>query len=211
MVVENLSNSSSVANQHSQHRECTRLSVFPLPLFLLPGAVSHLRIFEAKYLDMVTASYKEGGFVIARYDKDFAFNVPKWGCHVEIVDFHTSEDNVLVIEVRAKKLVALNDFNYRDNGLLSAMATTLPNWAPRHHNDITDEFALFLAEIYERQPALQQLHDALHLDDPIWVCARILEIIPLSLIEKEKFIGENEFDNLVCFLQTLILGQVNKN
>ncbi|WP_394205661.1 LON peptidase substrate-binding domain-containing protein [Shewanella waksmanii] len=211
MVVENTSNKPLTGYHQTKTPTCKRVKVFPLPLFLLPGAVTQLRIFEPKYLQMVKDSYQDGGFVIARFDANQEFNVPNWGCHVEIIDFHAGDDNVLVIDVKALKLVQLDEFLYLDNQLLCATANHLSHWSPRQHSSVTDELAVFLAEIYQREPELKRLYSKVRLDDPLWVCARILEIIPLSLIEKEKFIGEQEFEHLVCFLQTVIFGQINKN
>jgi len=39
------------------------LPIFPLPVFLLPGGVTKLRIFEPRYLKMVSTASSGQGFV----------------------------------------------------------------------------------------------------------------------------------------------------
>ena len=40
------------------------LPIFPLSIFLLPEGVTRLRIFEARYLKMVSMAMKNNGFVV---------------------------------------------------------------------------------------------------------------------------------------------------
>ncbi|WP_052813870.1 LON peptidase substrate-binding domain-containing protein [Shewanella sp. cp20] len=187
------------------------LSVFPLPLFVLPGGVQRLRIFEQRYLAMVTESMADessgSGFVIARYDKAFDFNVPDWGTKVQIVDFHHGEDGLLVIDVRASHLVSLDRFEMRGDGLLMARCRYRDHWPAQPPSARRGELGQALSELFVQHPPLAQLYPQPEFNRLDWVCARFLEILPLSLNEKEKFILPNSFPQAKSFLDTFILGQ----
>ena len=192
------------------------LSVFPLPLFVLPGGVQRLRIFEQRYLAMVSESLVSesmagessgSGFVIARYDKTFDFNVPDWGTKVQIVDFHHGEDGLLVIDVRASHLVSLDRFEVRGDGLLMARCRYRDHWPSQPPSARRGELGQALSELFVQHPPLAQLYPQPEFNRLDWVCARFLEILPLSLNEKEKFILPNSFPQAKSFLDTFILGQ----
>ncbi|QYK14327.1 hypothetical protein K0I63_07550 [Shewanella rhizosphaerae] len=187
------------------------LAVFPLPLFVLPGGVQRLRIFEQRYLAMVSESLVAEstgrGFVIARYDKAFDFNVPDWGTKVQIIDFHHGEDGLLVIDVRASHLVSLDCFDVRGDGLLMARCHYRDHWPTLAASAKRGELGLALSALFAKHPQLAVLYLQPEFNRLDWVCARFLEILPLSLNEKEKFILPGSFPQAKSFLDTFILGQ----
>ncbi|MCG9711562.1 hypothetical protein L1D29_01845 [Shewanella insulae] len=192
------------------------LAVFPLPLFVLPGGVQRLRIFEQRYLAMVSESLVSEsmaaestgtGFVIARYDKAFDFNVPDWGTKVQIVDFHHGEDGLLVIDVRASHLVSLDRFDVRGDGLLMARCRHRDHWPSQYPSAKPGQLGLTLGAVFAEHGQLAQLYPEPEFNRLDWVCARFLEILPLSLNEKEKFILPDSFPQAKSFLDTFILGQ----
>ncbi|TVP15860.1 LON peptidase substrate-binding domain-containing protein [Shewanella sp. KCT] len=202
------------------------LAVFPLPLFVLPGGVQRLRIFEQRYLAMVSESLVSEslvseslvseslaaestgkGFVIARYDKAFDFNVPDWGTKVQIIDFHHGEDGLLVIDVRASHLVSLDSFDVRGDGLLMARSHHRDHWPALAASTKRGDLGLALSALFAKHPQLAELYPQPEFNRLDWVCARFLEILPLSLNEKEKFILPGSFPQAKSFLDTFILGQ----
>ncbi len=192
------------------------LAVFPLPLFVLPGGVQRLRIFEQRYLAMVSESLVSEslvaestgrGFVIARYDKAFDFNVPDWGTKVQIIDFHHGEDGLLVIDVRANHLVSLDSFDVRGDGLLMARCHYRDHWPTLAASAKRGELGLALSALFAKHPQLAELYPQPEFNRLDWVCARFLEILPLSLNEKEKFTLPGSFPQAKSFLDTFILGQ----
>ncbi len=182
------------------------LPVFPLPLFILPGGVQRLRIFEPRYLTMVSEASRNGGFIIARYDKSLQLNVPDWGAKVDIIDFHRDEDNLLVIDVKASHLVTLEKPWKREDNLLMAQAELRQHWSDQSSAEETSELGKALGELFARHPQLAGLYPEPAFGQIEWVCARFLEILPLSLHEKERFIVPDSFEQLKSFLHTLILG-----
>ena len=81
------------------------LPIFPLPIFILPQGITRLRIFEARYLKMVSLAMKNQGFVIFSHDNSEKVNTMKVGSWVEVINFDQGEDGILLIDVRCKCLV----------------------------------------------------------------------------------------------------------
>ena len=95
-------------------------AVFPLHTVLFPGCQISLRIFEQRYLRMITESMRD--------DKPFVISLIKGGgsevgvqneCHqvaclVRVVDFNQGEGGVLNIVARAGSRVKLKNMNYEE-------------------------------------------------------------------------------------------------
>ena len=195
-----------------QAQEAAReMAVLPLPLFILPDGIQRLRIFEPRYLSMVTEASDRGGFVIARYDSSLAFNVPTWGTRVEIIDFHSGEDGILVIDVKGLNLVNLQNMRYRDDRLLLADSHYRPFWSVVAVEPSLSDMGRLLKNLFAQNAALENLYPNPQFDHLDWVCARFLEILPLSLNKKEKFIEPSMFTPLKVFLHTFIFGNENIN
>ncbi|ABE56651.1 conserved hypothetical protein [Shewanella denitrificans OS217] len=211
------------SKSHSQaHRDCpTQLAIFPLPIFLLPSGITRLRIFEPRYLTMISTSSDGRGFVIATCDKGTEAQLPKWGARVQVVDFHT-DNGVLVIDVQAVHLVSLGDTKRQNDGLLIADVQYLDHWATlekpaaggcsleiqahQHPSEQMNALVHVLKKIVSQHSLLSNVYQNLYLASPQWVCARFLEILPLSLNEKEKFIEPRALEHIQSFLFTLVLG-----
>ncbi len=187
------------------------LAVFPLPLFILPGGVQRLRIFEPRYLTMVSQATNGDGFVMARYDKNAMHNVAGWGTRVQIIDFDMDDDGVLVIDVRGQHLVRLEELYSRDDGLLMAKTDYLPHWTCLEAGATATDLATLLKSIFDDNDKLAELYQQVYFDSGEWVCARFLELLPLSLNDKEKFIEPSSYIQLKQFLHTFIFGNEKLN
>lgn len=184
--------------------------VFPLSLFMLTGGMQRLRIFEQRYLSMVANEANTGGFIIALYKKDKPFSCADWGVHVNIVDFSNGDDGILIIDVIAERLVSLSGLCYDEKGLLFAQAENFPHWstAPvssQPPDTKPAELASFLKQVFNDNPELKQLYQQCYFEEPSWVSARLLEIIPIPVDEKEKFIhhlGLTQLNQLLFHLCT---------
>ncbi len=185
------------------------LPVFPLPIFILPGGVSRLRIFEPRYLKMVAEADKTGGFVIACFNADLPFNVAEWGTKVEIIDFDQDKEGLLLIDVRADYLVNLSDFHRRQDKLLLARSTRRNHWSapPAILDHKQQPLGIALKQLFDNHPELSEKYAEPRFEQLQWVCARFLELLPLSLEEKEQFISPDTLPQLEKFLQLLILGE----
>ncbi|MCW8334209.1 LON peptidase substrate-binding domain-containing protein [Vibrio paucivorans] len=188
------------------------IPVFPLPLFLLPEGKQRLRIFETKYLSMMSLIHHDNQFVLARYDKTLPFDIPDWGTLVRVTDFNIGEDQVLLIDVEAISLLHLENMKYQENGLLLAQTASKQHWdisayPPKNSNLLIKA----LKNLFDEHPHFGELyleHDLSRMD---WVSARLLEVLPIPLKEKERFIKPDSLPTLVTMLNNIFAYSSKQN
>jgi len=86
------------------------LPLFPLHSVLLPGAALNLRVFEARYLDLVRECGRKGcSFgvcLILEGEEVGAPAIPAaWGVEAAIEDFDVGPDGVLVLRLRGARRI----------------------------------------------------------------------------------------------------------
>lgn len=184
-------------------------ALFPLPVFLLPGGVTKLRIFEPRYLNMVkTALKNECGFVLCVYQNDTPHNIPKVGAYVNIVDFDQDKSGQLVIDVVAECLVDIEEVWIDSESLRHGRVNKILDdvWSEQGLtlSEKDNELGIALSKVYEANPELSSLYPAKQFNNPVWVASRWLEILPVSIKQKENVLLLQRFEQIQDFLHTLI-------
>jgi len=194
----------------------TNLPIFPLSIFLLPEGVTRLRIFEARYLKMVSLAMKSNGFVILpaisntggesndaekSNENDRAIVTGSW---VEIINFDQGEDGLLLIDVRCKCLVDITDMTQDKDKLHHGDVTIKAHWPNANVDETTDEFALSLEKLFAENIELSSLYPNKYLEQGSWVVARWLELLPVNLDEKLLFTEQGSFNEAKQFLESII-------
>lgn len=182
------------------------LAVFPLPVFLLPGGRQRLRIFEPKYLAMVAHAAQGDGFIIATQDNVKSEHLSSWGTKVSIVDFNMSDDQILEIDVEGQQLVQLHSSHRDTVGLIKSQFRPLPHW-PVLEYDVPNVFTAFLVQLFRDHDSIRTLYPTPDFESPQWICARLLEMMPIPLEKKTEFTEPASFPSLVPFLNQIITGQ----
>jgi Lon protease-like protein len=168
------------------------IPLFPLHTVLFPGGPLPLRIFETRYTDMVGRCAREQqpfGVVLIQEGEEAGdvATTATVGCTARIADFYTLEDGLLGIScVGDRKFRVLRV--WRESGGLN-MAEV--QWLP-------DEPAIPLPSDYARMAAtvrraLDQLsehyeHVEKKFDDAAWIGARLTELLPLGLVDKQMLL-----------------------
>lgn len=135
-----------------------RRALFPLKSILLPGCVMDLQIFEARYLDMVSRSFKQNEtFLIMPLESgpeagtgDLRFAAT--GCEAAIVDWQQRDNGLLGIRVEGRRRGRVSEVDVAADGLVNASVV----WLEEQPDEV------LLAEHED----LRALHAAL-LDHPI--------------------------------------------
>lgn len=186
------------------------LAVFPLPIFLLPGGRTKLRIFEPKYVRMVKESAGADGFILSYLQKDKEFQCCDWGAWVEIVDFETLSDGILGITIEANQLVRLTDFYYEQDNLLNATIDVFEHWTA----DSLPSTSLSLrgiqqayVELLHQQTQLSEFYPEPEVENSTWVVARWLEVLPLNTEVRKKLTDIDSFKLALKTVETIILGK----
>ncbi len=171
------------------------LPLFPLNTVLFPGGELTLRIFEARYLGLVSECGRRGtGFgvcLILDGEEVGAPAIPAaWGCEARITDFSTGDDGLLVLSVRGERRFHVRNASVRDNGLLVARAAWIPETPAQRIRPEHQLLSLLLRRIVERAGSPHdQVEEALFQDSD-WVGWRLAEWLPLSWLERQALLQE---------------------
>lgn len=185
-----------------------KLPIFPLPVFLLPEGVTKLRIFEPRYLKMVSIASSGQGFVIWLNDKsidaDDNDTSMLWGSWVEIINFDQGDDGVLEIDVKCKSLVVINSITEGRDNFNFGEVSHIKHWSQRHTDKASGELATSLESVFADNDSLNDLYPKKALNDSHWVLARWLEILPIELNVKSGFVANYNFQEAKRFVESVI-------
>ena len=179
-----------------------QIPIFPLPIFLLPGGVTRLRIFEQRYINMIKNCQQTKGFAISINQST---KKQHWASWVELIDFELGDDGILIVDVRCHQLLSINSRSVQEDGLIVAEVCSHPHWQPLGRNEKTAELTSQLQMFFRKNEDLSSLYKDNFIDDPNWVCARWLELLPINNTAKECFIDENSAIEALDFLNMVIL------
>ncbi len=180
------------------------LPLFPLGTVLFPEGVLKLRIFEARYLAMVSRSLRENsGFGVALIVEGREAGGPArtaaTGTAAQIVDFEQLPDGLLGITVRGERRFRISGVEYRPDGLSVASVT----WLDEEPVVPMPEQLAMLAELMKQaqaQAGTAYAPMAPRYQDAGWVGMRLAEILPLTLTQRQQCL---EMDDALERLQFL--------
>ncbi len=185
-------------------------ALFPLPIFLLPGGITRLSIFEPRYIRMVKESAGDTGFALSLYQQDSHLNLRPWATLVKIIDFQSQANGLLAIDVKAESLVSITEPYTEKDSLNKATLSYQAHWPTQQHNAISLDLSQALKTVFKENTQYSSLYLKPNFTCASWVCQRWLELVPICSNEKEKFIDEQSFELACEFLSTLILGKKAK-
>lgn len=135
-----------------------QIPLFPLSVPLFPGVTLPLRIFEQRYLRLVSESLKaERGFGVALIRSGREVGRAKvWplGLYVQIVDWNQGEGGLLHIQVRGEKRFRVLDTRFAEDGLMFADVEWLPENPPQPVPDECDGLLSVLGELKQHAAVL---------------------------------------------------------
>jgi Lon protease-like protein len=175
------------------------LGLFPLPAVLLPGAVLGLRVFEPRYLDLVRDCGREGsGFgVCLLLPKDggedgVAATPAAYGTEAWIEDFGNDDDGLLTLRVRGRRRFRVQRTRVRSNGLVVGEI----QWRdPDPDDELRPEHALLgllLQRILDQVGGEHAGATPAQLDDAAWVGWRLAELLPLTDLQRQQLLQEDD-------------------
>lgn len=171
------------------------LPLFPLQVVLVPGAPLPLRIFEPRYLAMVSRCLKrDEPFVVVLAlpgaDPELgpgAVRCASVGTTARIIDFGRAQDGLLTLRTVGEQRVKVGQLRREPDGLNCAMA------APRAETAraaLVDDDAPLIAVLRELLPDDDAHHRGMprRWDDARWVAWRAAELLPLELLQKQRLL-----------------------
>lgn len=185
------------------------MPIFPLPAIVLPEGRLPLRLFEPRYINMVKNCFKtDTGFGICLIKAGSEAGGPALpfpqGTHVKLVDFDQGADGLLHIVVEGVQEFNLLSYDVNSDGLLLGEVELLNHTELSHMPESFDELASKLDAILDYvKPNLQ--YPEKRLDNPTWVCNRLLELLPISPASKFELLQLPGADARLNALLTLEL------
>ena len=163
--------------------------VFPLNTVLFPGGPLHLRIFEPRYLDMVSDRLRrDAPFIVALIragrEAGGSATTHKTGTLARIVDWNRREDGLLGITTLGGRRVRLLDATVRPDNLCVATAALLDEEPAAAIPEGYRKLVELLRRLLEQFDSLYR-HVTPRFDDASWVGYRLAELLPLPLARKQ--------------------------
>lgn len=184
------------------------IMLFPLRSVVFPQGRLKLRIFEPRYMRLVTECLRNNeGFGMCLINDEGApppRNVSNHGTYVNIVDFEELDDGMLGITVLGSKTFATQTVTTDPDGLRRADVNWLPPWPKAR---IDDEFAYVsahLRSVFEQFPQIAELYDDCYFEDAVWVSQRWLELLPLKVSHFDFLSVQADSDEALVFLAQAI-------
>lgn len=182
----------------------SEIPLFPLHAVLFPGGLLPLRIFEARYIDMVGNCMKNGtgfGVCLIREGREVgdAATAYEIGTFARIADWSLRHDGLLGITAVGGQRFRTIRTNVRQNRLVMAEVEFLPDapavGVPERFLPMADLLRRVVAQIGEQHASAEWNYD-----DAGWIGYRLAELLPLPLDQKQYLL---QLDDPVQLLESL--------
>ena len=182
------------------------LPIFPLRTILFPDSKLPLRIFEPRYIDMVSRSMREDsefGIILSRESTDpKMFETYDTGTLAKIIDWDQGGDGLLGITTIGTQKFRLKELNKQEDGLnIGSIERIEKEGDYKPLKEFTHLVELLQAilddvNIYE--------DDEKRFDSASWISYRFAEILPLRVEDKQKCLEIDDPIIRLNFLEPLI-------
>jgi Lon protease-like protein len=167
------------------------IALFPLATVLFPGGLLPLRIFETRYVDMVSRCMRHQetfGVVLIKEGTETSSLVAtaSIGTTARIIDFQTLEDGLLGLLCRGEARFRIEQRTQRSDGLNRAAV----EWMPDPTDVPIDPKFESLVTVLRDALAVSTLSQFIEprYEDAAWVSYRLAELLPLPVNLQQKLL-----------------------
>jgi len=172
-----------------------KIPLFPLRTVLYPGGPLPLRIFEPRYLDMISACLKSGDpfgvLLIKDGNETGEVSTYSVGTLASITDWYQGSDGLLGLTAVGDRRFRLLSAERQADGLLIGEVEVIEGEPKAAIPDKFQPLARILAGILDDLGKLYQSFDR-HYDDASWVGYRFAEILPVGSVQKQFWLENDE-------------------
>lgn len=170
------------------------LALFPLRAVLFPGGLLTLKIFEARYLDLITACLRErmpfgvvtlkSGHEVRHAGEDISFE--PIGTLAELISVDSDTPGILQVAARGGSRFTLHEPTQRPDGLWVARTEAIADDAPLEPSASQRAAVRGLADAIAalRAQGATPFLEPHRLDDAGWVANRWCELLPIPTAAK---------------------------
>lgn len=168
-----------------------QLALFPLNSFILPEGRMRLRVFEPRYIRLVSeATSGKRDFAVAQINPYVSQTHPdrilSLATQVKIDDFEQQPDGLLGITITGVEKVKITErWQEPDNLHIATVASQSP-WPDTPLSTEYKPLIKQLDKLFQQYPTLKQLYPKLDYQNAAWLASRYLEIIPMQPALKQQ-------------------------
>jgi len=172
-----------------------RIPLFPLNTVLFPGGPLPLRIFETRYIDMISERVQKdapfGVLLIQKGSEAGTASTYEVGTLAKISDWYQGSDGLLGVTAIGGQRFQLLSADRQPDGLNVGEVELLPDEEPLPLPDKYKGMVDILAGVLDD---LGRLYESLErrYDDTGWVTYRFVEILPLELEQKQQCLENSD-------------------
>ncbi len=185
------------------------IPLFPLNTVLFPGGQLPLKIFEARYMDMVSECLRTEqpfGICLIRSGKEVAGSAECYeiGTLAKIIDWDKRDDGLLEIVVEGEQRFRLLNKRERSNHLAEGDVQLIDD--DDDCEELPVEYQLLsdlLRQIAEKfELSYQKEHEKY--ENAVWVGYRLSEVLPLESEERQELLEIDDVMNRLQHIQDAI-------
>jgi len=195
-----------------------KIPLFPLNTVLFPEGELQLRLFEPRYLDMVSECLRsDSGFGICLIREGEEAGDPAeffpMGTYAKISDWDQMDDGLLGIKVVGERRFKVESYDVQTDNLCMGEVTLLDEddelLPVSYQNfsdllkEITNRYELPLMDIPER------------FEEAAWVSDRLAELLPFEISAKQSLLemdnALNRFDYMQALLEKIDSGEYSQS
>ena len=175
------------------------LPLFPLNVVVCPGGLLPLRIFEARYLDMVrTCLRNKSSFAVVAVmpegetDPEGYFPFANIGTLVDIVEADVTTVGLMSIRCVGRHRVKVDSYLQQPDGLVVGRVTDVANDLESAIPEDLESVVTSLQNLLTSLPASGVSPDNMpvikpyHFENAAWVANRWVELLDLPLLQKQR-------------------------
>lgn len=186
------------------------IPLFPLNVVLFPGGPLPLRIFEPRYLDMVSDCLRNNtgvGVVLIRNGKevDDAAETHMIGTLCTISYWNRRQDGLLGITLTGEQRFRICSRQIQSDKLIRAEVELLD---PMPALQVTEQYQHLASMLKKILPQLDPPFTTMSVqfDDLEWVTSRLIELLPFPLSVKQDLLELDDPEQRVSTLHSLLLN-----
>ena len=193
------------------------LPLFPLRTVLFPDGVLPLKVFEARYLDLMASCLREGrrfgvvsllrGGEVHRADQ--AVDFAPIGVEAELIDVDSAQAGILLVRCRGARRFEVGATRQQADGLWLATTAPLPSdaaIAPGPESEATVRTLERAIGSIEAQDVAAFVPPYRY-DDAGWVANRWCEILPLPVAVKHRLMALDDPLQRLHLVDEIVRGQ----
>lgn len=184
-----------------------QVPLFPLNTVLFPGGPLPLRIFEQRYLDMISGCVRNDapfGVVLIREGSEAGpASTHDVGTLARIVDWYQGSDGLLGVTAIGEQRFRVISSQREASGLNVGSIELLPDEPslplPEEHHAMREILAAVLDDLGLLYESLDR-----RMDDAGWITSRFVEILPLDLEQKQRCLEHGDPEERLRIVQKML-------